>query len=144
MPAQSVWLVRFALLYFLSGATIGGALQAQKALSVSGLVAMSLPEILSLRSVHIEFLLVGFMLHLAFGVALWILPKPPRPGPRVFVWIAAAMLNAGIWLVSISPAMGDASGTLEILGRLAEIGAVALFAVQVLPRVRSMESFRKA
>src|SRR5690606_41795144 len=109
MPAQSVWLVRFALLYFLAGATIGGALQAQKALSVSGLGAMSLPEIWSLRSVHIEFLLIGFMLHLASGVALWILPKPPRPSPRVFVWLAPAMLHARIRLVSISPPVSAAS-----------------------------------
>lgn len=136
MPKKSVWLVRTGLVYFLGGTTIGGALQIHKAVPLfDGLWA--------LRPLHVELLLIGFMLHLAFGVALWILPKPGRPPSDRAVWIAAGLLNAGIWLIGLGGGVLQ-SGLMELLGRILEIAAVALFASQIVPRVRSIESFRKA
>lgn len=148
MPVKSVWLVRIALAYFFAGATIGGALQLQKALPITSMswIAGFVPAaVWTLQPLHVEFLLLGFMLHLAFGVALWILPKPATPRPEVLVWIAAALLNGGIWSVGLSAGVGPGNfaGALELAGRSAQIVAVVFFAAQVLPRVRSIESFRK-
>ena len=143
MPKKSVVLVRLALVYFFFGATIGSVLQLQKAVPLAG-------WLWALRPLHIEFLLIGFTLHLAFGVALWILPKAPAPQSDGLVWWAAVLLNLGMWLVGTAGSMSDGilSAVLDgsywgLIGRVMEIAAVALFALQIIPRVRSIESFRR-
>lgn len=143
MPKKSVVLVRLALVYFFVGSTIGSALQLQKVVPVAG-------WLWALRPLHIEVLLFGFMLHLAFGVALWILPKAPAPQSDGPVWWAAVLLNLGVWLVGTAGWISEGIlGALlpgsywALIGRSMEIAAVSLFALQIIPRVRSIESFRR-
>jgi cbb3-type cytochrome oxidase subunit 1 len=68
VPALSVWSIRAALLYLGTGFTLGGLMLAAPGLQ--------LPQaVIRLRPLHTELLLVGWMVHLAFGVAYWILPR---------------------------------------------------------------------
>lgn len=132
MPRASVWLVRAALLHLTLGAGIGALVLAGKA---SAALAFALP----LRPVHVECILVGWTLQLAFGVAYWILPRRPggpRGGDAARVWTAGALLNAGV----IAAGLGGLPAAPEwalASGRLAEVAAGVLFATHAWPRVRS-------
>lgn len=129
MPSLSVWLVRLALLYLSAGATLGGLL----------LVAKAWPfwaRVWPLRPLHVEWLLFGWMVQLACGVAFWILPRTPaRAGTRA-VLLALVLLNAGLWVAGLAQIMGH-PGCL-LLGRTLEAGAVAAFACHLWPRARAL------
>lgn len=142
MPPTSMWIVRLAIGYLVAGATIGGIILAGKAIALPS--AMWL-----MRPFHIEFLLFGWMVQIAFGVATWILPRIASRYSMRPVIAAAVLLNAGIWMVggagvvplilgSAGSSMPAAIGTwLMILGRLLETSAFALFAYHIWPRVRA-------
>lgn len=129
MPRLSAWYVRAALLYLGLGFTLGGLLLANKGLPQQPLLWRLLPA-------HIEFLLFGWTLQLAFGVAFWILPRwRTQRGNVRPAWAALILLNGGIWLVVMAgwwngPAWALASG------RLLEAGAVAAFAMHAWPRIK--------
>lgn len=86
----------------------------------------------ALRPVHIEMLLVGRMIQLVMGVAIWIFPRfVLRRAPQrsaVTAWLALALLNCGVLLVSFD-------GSFLAAGRLIEIVAAASFAVHLWGRV---------
>ncbi|HXI35189.1 MAG TPA: hypothetical protein VNH63_13990, partial [Gemmatimonadales bacterium] len=65
---MSVWFVRSALVCLVLGFTLGGVMLAAKGTGDTALIPRLLP-------IHIELLLVGWMLQLAMGVAQWILPR---------------------------------------------------------------------
>lgn len=65
MPRLSVWFVRASLLYLLAEVTFGALLLANKGIAYY-------PPIWNLFPIHIEFLLVGWLVQLALGVAFWI------------------------------------------------------------------------
>src|SRR5690348_14632645 len=71
VPRVSMWLVRAALVYLLLGFTLGAVMLAGKALGHSAWIAGWIP-------IHVELVLVGWMLQLAMGVALWIDRKSTR------------------------------------------------------------------
>src|SRR5690606_24363844 len=124
MPRLSVRFVRLALVYFVLGTAVGALLLVQKAWTIH-------PALWYLRPVHAEVLLVGFMIQLAFGVAHWILPRPPAPQPEAPVLAVLAALNAGIWLVGAGELLQV--GVLVPAGRLAELVAAVTFGVHILP-----------
>ena len=68
MPRLSVIIVHTALVYLGVGFTLGALILFQKGVPYSAAVWPLLP-------MHIEFLLVGWTLHLALGMAYWILPR---------------------------------------------------------------------
>ena len=127
MPKRSVWLVRAALLYLVLGFTGGGLLLAAKSASFEAAVW-------PIRPLHVEFLLFGFIVQLAFGVALWILPRALTPQNERPGWWAGVLLNGGVWLAGLGGALG--LGPMSLTGRLLELAAVMTFAVHVWPRVR--------
>ncbi|HJS42499.1 MAG TPA: hypothetical protein VJ755_03440 [Gemmatimonadales bacterium] len=125
MPLVSAWFVRASLVHLVGGFTIGALLLAGKGGAFgSGLWAW--------RPLHIEMLLVGWVIQLVMGVAIWIFPRfVLRRTPRrsaITAWIALGLLNAGVLLVSLG-------GPLVAAGRLAEIGAAASFAIHLWGRV---------
>ncbi|MFQ5568756.1 MAG: hypothetical protein ACE5G0_03715 [Rhodothermales bacterium] len=128
MPRLSTWLVRFALGYLVLGFTLGGLLLAHKGVGLH-------PALWAWRPVHVEFLLVGWMLQFVFGVGSWILPRTAaRQSPRPIL-VAFILVNAGVWMVSagfLQPEMA----WLILPGRLSEMGAVVAFAYHIWPRVR--------
>ncbi|NOZ73444.1 MAG: hypothetical protein GXP38_16340 [Chloroflexi bacterium] len=69
MPRLSTWFVRASLIYLALGVTLGGLLLAEKGIPFYPALWIALP-------VHMEFLLIGWMVQLAMGMAYWILPLP--------------------------------------------------------------------
>jgi hypothetical protein len=125
MPRVAAWFVRASLCHLVGGFVLGALLLASK--------GMALPAgIWALRSVHIEMLLVGWVIQLVLGVAIWIFPRfVLRQRPRrseVTAWLAFALLNLGVVLVCL----GD---TTAAAGRLTELAAAASFAIHLWGRV---------
>jgi hypothetical protein len=103
MPRLSQYFTRAAMFNLLLGFTFGALMLSNKGIPIH-------PSLWRLLPAHIEILLLGWTLQLAFGVAFWIAPrflertrqvnKPPR-GNETGAWIALALLNAGVWLVAL-------------------------------------------
>lgn len=133
MPRLSRWMVRAALLYFAGGAMLGALLLAGKAAPLD-------PRWVRLLDVHIECVLVGWVIQFALGVAYWILPRldgTGRRGREGAAVLAFGLLNAGIALVTAGVTSQPRIEVLVAFGRLSELAAVAAFAIHALPRVRS-------
>ncbi len=129
MPRLSVWFVRAALLHLAIGFTMGALLLWHKAYPLHPLLWRVLP-------MHMEFLLVGWTVQLALGVAYWILPRwQSQRGDVRPAWAALVLLNAGVWLVALAPYAGPANG-LMVVGRVLEAIAALAFAVHAWPRVK--------
>lgn len=134
MPRLSRWIIRAALLYLWAGITIGALLLAHKGIPLHPALWRWLP-------VHIEFLLIGWVVQLVMGVAFWLLPrywtKPHRPRARL-VLLAFLLLNAGIGL-AVAYELGWGRRPFLIIGRITEVSAVLLFAIHAWTRIVSRE-----
>jgi len=130
MPRLSCWFVRASLVYLAVGFTLGALLLANKGLNFYPLLWIDLP-------VHMEMLLVGWLVQLAIGVAFWILPRLPQGPPRgneTLVWLAFALLNLGVGLVIAQTVLGVQG--LAWAGRASEIGGVLAFVAGTWQRIR--------
>ncbi len=130
MPRLTVWFVRTSLLYLLAGFTLGALMLAQDGISYD-------PGILRLLPVHIEFLLAGWLVQLAMGVAFWIFPRfglglPRSRGNEALIWSAFWLLNGGIWVVVLSLWIPAAL----LAGRLAEAAGVIVYAAGTWRRIK--------
>lgn len=134
MPRLSRWMIRAALLYLWAGITIGGLLLTHKGVPLH-------PTLWGWLPVHIEFLLIGWLVQLVMGVAFWILPrfltKPRRPRTWM-AYLAFALLNIGIGLVAAT-GLGRWARPFLLAGRIAEVSAVLLFAGHAWGRIVSRE-----
>ena len=129
MPRLSVWFVRAALSYLAIGFTLGALLLANKGVPLHPLTWRLLPA-------HIEFLLFGWTVQLAFGVAFWILPRwQTQRGDVRPAWLAFACLNTGIWLVVLASWLATPAWVLAV-GRILQVVAMAAFARHAWPRVK--------
>jgi len=132
VPRLSVCIIRTALLYLGVGFTLGALILFQKGVSYAG-------GVWRLLGMHMEFLLAGWTVQLALGVAFWILPRYLRGAPRGderLVWAAYLLLNLGVLSVGFGTWLG-APGVVPLLGRGAEFAAALLFALHAWPRVKS-------
>jgi hypothetical protein len=136
MPRVSAWTVRFSLVYLGIGFSLGGLLLSNKGLAY-------LPVIWILLPVHVEILMVGWVIQFALGVANWILPRF-RGGIRgnaKLAWLALALLNTGILL--------STAGTLLIFkaavlaGHALEGVGAGLFLLNLWRRVKPLEMGRE-
>ena len=133
MPRLSIWMVRTALTYLLLGFTIGALLLAHKGIGLHPLLWRLLP-------LHIEFLLIGWTLQLAMGVAYWILPRFLNERRRVeLAWLAYLLLNLGIGCMVLGVSL-PALVTLTVMGRSLEAGAAVAFAFHAWQRVKPMSA----
>ena len=125
MPLVSVWFIRASLVHLVAGFTLGAILLAAKGVPLP-------PAVWQWRGLHIEMLLIGWVVQLVMGVAVWIFPRfVLRHAPRrsaVTAWLAFALLNVGVLLVG-------AGGSLAAAGRVAELAAAVSFAVHLWTRV---------
>lgn len=98
MPRVSIWGIRLALVYFLLGTSFGAVLLFNKAFPLH-------PALWALLPLHIEFLLVGWIVQLVFAVGYWIFPRfrnePKRGNPRLAA-AALAALNLSLLLQAAS------------------------------------------
>ena len=130
MPALTVYALRVALSYLGIGFTIGALM-----LGVRGVSASS--EVLRLRPLHLELLLIGWTVQLAFGVAFWILPRlsDQGRGNEWLAWGSLLLLNLGVLIVGLGGVLSASAGVL-IAGRSAELLAGLAFAAHAWPRGR--------
>jgi len=87
------------------------------------------PAIWVLLPVHIELLVIGWIVQFTMGTAYWILPRYLKGSSRGNTKLARSMvflLNVGI-VVVIADRFTDSSLPLAVIGRLLEVSAVALF-----------------
>ncbi|SHK68834.1 hypothetical protein [Rhodothermus profundi] len=135
MPSVSCWLIRLALGHLLLGFTMGSWLLVHK--------TGWLPAWPGLRLMHVELVLLGFMVLFAVSVAWWILPR--RGGVRPSdqgAWVAGGILVGGVWLVGIG-AVSMMQGV-QVVGRTMELIAVVLWARLLWPRIRVAQQRRGA
>lgn len=134
MPRLSQWLIRFSLIYLILGFSIGGLLLAHKGIPFY-------PQMWGWLPAHIEFLIMGWIVQLAMGVAFWTLPRfwvePRRPNEH-YIRAALVLLNVGIWLVVAGTTFQGGSWVL-LAGRVLELLAVGFFALHSWRRVVSRE-----
>lgn len=130
MPRLSQWYIRSSFIYLFLGFTIGALLLANKGVPLH-------PALWAWLPIHIEFLLMGWILQLVLGMAFWILPRfwqAPRRGKVPGAYIAFVFLNGGILLVTGYILVGG-SGWFLATGRLFELGAAVAFAHAVWSRI---------
>ena len=128
MPRLSVWLVRTSMIYLLLGLAFGVLLLAQKGIPFYAPVWYLFP-------LHMEFLLVGWLIQLAMGVAFWVIPRfsnGPSRGPVGLVWFSFALLNAGILIGILQYWFPDA----VLYGRIAGVVAGILFVIGSWRRIK--------
>ncbi len=131
MPLLSRLLVRTALISLGAGFLLGALLLSSRPFPIHALVA-------PLRPLHVELLLIGWLLQLALGVAYWILPRNldgPMRGNSTLGWWVFGLLNAGVWLTGLGPVLSP-EAPLVVIGRLEETCAVVCFLVLAWPRIR--------
>jgi hypothetical protein len=129
MPTLSTYFIRAALIYLGLGFTFGALMLWNKGAPLHPMLWRLLPA-------HIEFLLLGWTVQLAMGVAFWILPRFQRSrGNTTPAWIAFWLLNGGVLLVGLGPLVG-APAAVTLAGRLAQLAAAAAFAIHAWPRVK--------
>jgi len=130
MPRLSARFVRVSMIYLLAGFTLGALMLAQDGISYY-------PAITAVLPVHIEFLLVGWLVQLAMGVAFWIFPRfglglPHSRGNETLIWTSFLLLNAGILTVALELWIPVAL----LIGRVLEAGAVIIYAASLWRRVK--------
>jgi hypothetical protein len=139
MPRLSVWMVRAALVHLVAGFALGALLLASRAMALApGVTAHA-------RPLHIELLLLGWLVNLGFGVGYWILPGRADGSGRdadLQVGAAFALLNGGVLLAGFGQALA-APGMVPLIGRVAEAAAAALFAAHAWRRVRPYGAARR-
>jgi hypothetical protein len=63
----------------------------------------------NLFGLHLEYLLLGWMVQLTMGVAFWILPRFGSGAPRgkeLLMYSAVVALNFDVWIVAPQPYLG--------------------------------------
>lgn len=132
MPRLSVWFIRTALSHLALGFLAGAVMLASRGVSLDGWVVR-------LRPMHVEFLLIGWTVQLALGVAFWILPRfraGAGRGREQYVWLSYGLLNAGVLAAALGQALALPS-IVPLLGRGAEVLAAAAFSVHAWPRMKA-------
>ena len=131
MPRLTVWMVRTALLELGIGFTFGMWMLFNKGVLID-------PYAFGLLGAHVEMMLLGWTIQLAFGVAFWILPRFPqaqRYGRERLGWLGYGLINAGLLLVVLNTWLQVA--WLPFAGRALELVGVISFAVLIWPRVKA-------
>jgi uncharacterized protein involved in response to NO len=98
-----------------------------------------------LISAHTHVILVGFVMMMILGVALWMFPRPERNDVRY----RPAMAEAAYWLLTVSTAVrfvgevlppnaiGPLQSWLVVLAGSGQVVALGIFFYNLLPRIRS-------
>ena len=131
MPKLSVWFVRAALVYLGVGFTLGAVILAHRGVPLGISVDRLLP-------LHIEFLLIGWMVQLALGVAFWILPRfrtGPERGREGLAWLSFVLLNCGV-IAAAGGLMFGLPSMVPLAGHIAQGLAAGSFAVHAWARIK--------
>ena len=132
MPAQTIWMIRFSLVYLLIAVLIGGLLITHKAIDLH-------PMLWSLLPVHFELAIWGWLVQFVMGTAYWMFPKKlegQRRGPTKPAWAIVLILNTGLILLASSALISN-SFFLSITGRLLISASILIFATLIWQRIVS-------
>jgi len=137
MPKLSEYYIKVSLIYLLIGFTLGALLLAHKGIPYAS-------ELWNLLAIHVEAVLLGWILHLAMGVAYWMFPRfnPSTTGKNQrgnikAAWSALILLNAGILVYSASIGLGQYTWG-PLVGRSLEVAGVIAFVLNLWPRTKSV------
>ena len=98
-----------------------------------------------LVSAHTHVILVGFVMMMILGVALWMFPRPDRDDVRY----RPALAEAAYWLLTVSTATrfvsevsspsapGPLHRWLTVVAGLGQVVGLGVFFYNLLPRIRS-------
>lgn len=101
-----------------------------------------------LVSAHAHAVLVGFVMFLIFGVALWLFPRAPKEDTRY----SPARVNAAYWILTIATAsrfLAEAARAwspllalawIVVLGGLGQVVGAAVYFHAMWPRIRPVGS----
>jgi hypothetical protein len=127
MPLLSRFYIRTALIWLVTGTTLGGIILWNKASPV--------PGAWQLLTAHITLVTWGWLLQLSLGVAYWILPRlgVERPRPQLAV-VAYALLN-GALLIAVGASLLPVAWPGVLVAGL-QLLALLVFALHAWPRAR--------
>lgn len=129
--------------FLLAGLVLGGVMLSEREFRGVG----PSPDLIS---AHTHLILVGFVMMMILGVALWMFPRPERGDPRYRPGLA----EVSYWLVTLGTAArgaGEVTRALGGIGRLgwavtvagfAQISGLVLFFYHLWPRIRSPRPLR--
>tara|TARA_R100001143_G_scaffold63387_1_gene70074 strand:+ start:12165 stop:12572 length:408 start_codon:yes stop_codon:yes gene_type:complete len=129
MPAQTIWMIRFSLIYLLISVLIGSLLITHKAINIH-------PMIWSLLPIHFEFAIWGWLVQFVMGTAYWMFPKKlegERRGPILPAWIMVCLFNFGLISLVIVSLVLDFS--VAIVGRSLIAVSIVIFGGLIWQRV---------
>ena len=131
MPRTVQWFVRAAMLHLLGAVLLGALMQADLWRGWFGFSPY-------LRVMHTHLALMGGVVQMILGVAMWMFPQTQPPSRRLpfregLAWSAFWLFNGGLWLRFLSEYLhrtgsGDVFGGLALLTtgmQLAAMGIVA-------------------
>jgi cbb3-type cytochrome oxidase subunit 1 len=133
--------IKTGIAFLFTGLTIGGWMQVQR--DVLG----QWPNPY-LRSAHIHAVLVGFVMFLILGVALWLFPRPAADDPRY----TPARVEAAYWILATATALriaGEVGRAIAVLpalqwaalaGGLGQIAGLAVYFWSMWARIRPVGS----
>jgi hypothetical protein len=129
MPRLSVWIIRAAMINMGAGFLLGALMLFNKGVPLS-------PALWSLLPLHMEVIVIGWVVQLAMGVAYWILPRWNADRGNVRLVAASfVLINLGVLLSGTSGWLPRGSAML-IAGRTAEVIAVIAFALHAWLRIK--------
>ena len=130
MPAQSIWMIRSALLYLILSVSLGTIILIQKVINLH-------PFIWALLSSHYEMAIWGWIVQLAMGTAYWMFPKKlndPRRGPEWAGWLVFGYFNTGLILLVISTLFQSVTYA-AAFGRGLILISIVIFAILMWQRI---------
>ena len=129
------WMIRAALLSIVAGAILG-------VLMILGYRFPAFRWLVGWRSVHVHLMLLGGVIQMIMGVALWMFPRRPEQPhwpTSAQGWTLFGLLNGGMALRICASVLGignDAGYAMLLAGSAGQATAIVYFLVLVIPRVR--------
>ncbi|HSJ23128.1 MAG TPA: hypothetical protein VK929_00490 [Longimicrobiales bacterium] len=101
-----------------------------------------------LVSAHAHAILVGFVMFLIFGVALWLFPRPPKddtlysPGRVSIAYWVLALATGARFVAEAARAWSEATVLpwIIVAGGLGQVVGIAVYFVAMWPRIRPVGS----
>lgn len=131
--------LKTALLYLLGGTLLGGWLLAGRAWWPQAQYPYAI------IAIHTHLLLVGFMLQMVFGVAIWMFPRKAgsnaaKASREPLGWVSYGLLNAGMVLRAVAEPLAEIHGAPSAwlgVSAVLQVAAVLAFVLLMWGRIRS-------
>jgi uncharacterized protein involved in response to NO len=133
--------IKTSIVFLAAGLALGGWMMARRELADAGPSAYMI-------SAHTHAILVGFVMLMILGVALWMFPRPEKGDSRYRPGAA----EAAYWLVTIGTALriaGEVARSMSgdralrwvvLLSGFSQIAGIGVFFVNMWPRIRPLGS----